>query len=149
MLRDDINAALKDAMKTKDQRRVATLRLINAAIQNAELAQTAGKTLSDEELQGVLQHMVKQRRDALKIYQQAGRSELAAKEQEEIEVISAYLPKLMSEEEAKTMIGAVVKELNAQGAKDMGKVMTALKTRFDGRMDFGKASAVVKTMLSG
>jgi uncharacterized protein YqeY len=149
MLRDDINAALKDAMKAKDQRRVATLRLINAAIQNAELASSAGYTLSDDELQGVLQHMVKQRRDALKLYQKAGRSELAAKEQKEIEIISAYLPKLMSEDEAKTVIAAVVKELDAQSPKDMGKVMTELKARFEGRMDLGKASAVVKAQLSG
>ena len=149
MLRDDINAALKDAMKAKDQPRVATLRLINAAIQSVEIDLRDGKTLSEDALLGVLQKMIKQRQESLDIYQKAGREELAAKERAEIEIISGYLPKQMSEDEAKAAIAGVVKEINAQSVKDMGKVMAALKERFAGKMDFGKASGVVKSLLSG
>jgi len=151
MLRDDINAALKDAMKAKDQPRVATLRLINAAIQSAEIDLRDGNKLSEDALLGVLQKMIKQRQESLDIYQKAGREELAAKERAEIEIISGYLPKQMSEDEAKAAIAAVVvvKEINAQSVKDMGKVMAALKERFAGKMDFGKASGVVKSLLSG
>jgi uncharacterized protein len=149
MLRDDINAALKDAMKAKDQPRVGTLRLINAAIQSAEIDLRDGKTLSEDALLGVLQKMIKQRQESLDIYQKAGRDDLAAKERVEIEIISGYLPKQMSEDEAKAAIAAVVKEINAQSVKDMGKVMAALKERFAGKMDFGKASGVVKSLLSG
>ena len=149
MLRDDINAALKDAMKAKDQPRVGTLRLINAAIQSAEIDLRDGNKLPEDALLGVLQKMIKQRQESLDIYEKAGRGELAAKERAEIEIISGYLPKQMSEDEAKAAIAAVVKEINAQSVKDMGKVMAALKERFAGKMDFGKASGVVKSLLSG
>ena len=149
MLRDDINSALKEAMKAKDQRRVSTLRLINAAIQSAEIDLRDGKTLSEDALLGVLQKMIKQRQESLDIYQKAGRAELATQEREEIAIISAYLPKQMSEDEAKAAIAAIVKEINAQSVKDMGKVMAALKERFAGKMDFGKASGVVKALLAG
>jgi uncharacterized protein len=149
MLRDDINAALRDAMKAKDQPRVATLRLINAAIQSAEIDLRDGNKLSEDALLGVLQKMIKQRQESLDIYEKAGRAELAAKERAEMEIISAYLPKQMSDDEAKAAIAAVVKEVNAQSVKDMGKVMAALKERFAGKMDFGKASGTVKALLSG
>jgi len=149
MLRDDINSALKDAMKAKDQPRVGTLRLINAAIQSAEIDLRDGNKLPEDALLGVLQKMIKQRQESLDIYEKAGRGELAAKERAEIEIISGYLPKQMSEDEAKAAIAAVVKEINAQSVKDMGKVMAALKERFAGKMDFGKASGVVKSLLSG
>jgi uncharacterized protein YqeY len=149
MLRDDINAALKDAMKAKDQPRVGTLRLINAAIQSAEIDLRDGNKLPEDALLGVLQKMIKQRQESLDIYEKAGRGELAAKERAEIEIILGYLPKQMSEDEAKAAIAGVVKEINAQSVKDMGKVMAALKERFAGKMDFGKASGVVKSLLSG
>jgi uncharacterized protein YqeY len=149
MLRDDINAALRDAMKAKDQSRVSTLRLINAAIQSAEIDLRDGNKLPEDALLGVLQKMIKQRQESFDIYEKAGRGELAAKERAEIEIISGYLPKQMSDDEAKAAIAAVVKEVNAQSVKDMGKVMAALKERFAGKMDFGKASGTVKALLSG
>ena len=150
MLRDDINSALKDAMKARDERRVSTLRLINAAIKNADLAQGRGKTvLADDEIAGLLQKLVKQRQESVEIYDRAGRTDLADRERGEIEVIRAYLPQQMSEDEASAAIAAVIQQTGAQGMKDMGKVMTALKQDYAGRIDFAKASATVKTLLNG
>jgi uncharacterized protein YqeY len=151
MLRDDINASLKDAMKSGDKRRVSTLRLVNSAVQNADIeARGQGKpALSDEDLLGLLQKMIKQRQESIELYDKGGRADLVAQEREEIGIISAYLPRQMSDEEAKAAIAAVVGEIGAQGMKDMGKVMAALKQRHAGRMDFGKASPIVKGLLSG
>jgi hypothetical protein len=151
MLRDDINASLKDAMKSGDKRRVSTLRLVNSAVQNADIeARGQGKpALSDEDLLGLLQKMIKQRQESIELYDKGGRADLVAQEREEIGIISAYLPQQMSDEEAKAAIAAVVGEIGAQGMKDMGKVMAALKQRHAGRMDFGKASPIVKGLLSG
>jgi uncharacterized protein len=151
MLRDDINAALKDAMKSGDKRRVSTLRLVNSAVQNADIeARGQGKpALSDEDLLGLLQKMIKQRQESIELYDKGGRADLVAQEREEISIISAYLPQQMSDEEAKAAIAAVVGETGAQGMKDMGKVMAELKQRHAGRMDFGKASPIVKGLLSG
>jgi uncharacterized protein len=151
MLRDEINNGLKDAMKSGDKRRTSTLRLINAAIKNADIeARGQGKeALDDHALLGLFQKMIKQRQESAELYQKGGRAELAAQEQEEIEIISSYLPKQMSDIEAGSVIQALVHELNAQGLKDMGRTMTALKERFAGTMDFTKASAKVKELLSG
>jgi uncharacterized protein YqeY len=151
MLRDDINASLKDAMKSGDKRRVSTLRLVNSAVQNADIeARGQGKpALSDEDLLGLLQKMIKQRQESIELYDKGGRADLVAQEREDIGIISAYLPQQMSDEEAKAAIAAVVGEIGAQGMKDMGKVMAALKQRHAGRMDFGKASPIVKGLLSG
>jgi hypothetical protein len=151
MLRDDINASLKDAMKSGDKRRVSTLRLVNSAVKNADIeARGQGKpALSDEDLFGLLQKMIKQRQESIELYDKGGRADLVAQEREEIGIISAYLPQQMSDEEAKAAIAAVVGEIGAQGMKDMGKVMAALKQRHAGRMDFGKASPIVKGLLSG
>ena len=151
MLRDDINTALKEAMKARDEPRVATLRLVNAAIKNAEIeAQTQGRTLpSDSELQGLLQKLIKQRQESVEIYDQAGRKELADQERGEIDIIRAYLPAQMSEAEAKAAIAEVIKATGAQSVKDMGKVMAALKESYAGKMDFGKASGLVKGLLAG
>jgi uncharacterized protein len=149
VLRDEINATLKNAMKARDQPRVSTLRLINSAFQTADLdAGGQGKPpLADPELLGVLQKMIKQRQESAEIYDKAGRPELAAQERGEIEIITAYLPKQMSDVEAGTAISAILQEINAQGMKDMGRVMAALKDRFTGKLDFAKASAKVKDML--
>ena len=151
MLRDEINTALKDAMKARDELRVSTLRLINAAIKNAEIeAETTRKgALSDGDLLGLLQKMVKQREESVAIYDQAGRKDLADRERGEIEIIRAYLPKPMSDAEAKAAIAEAIKATGAHGIKDMGKVMAALKQGYAGRLDFGKASGLVKAMLSG
>jgi uncharacterized protein YqeY len=151
VLRDEINTALKGAMKARDERRVSTLRLINAALKNADIeAQGRGKAkLSDEEILGLLQKLIKQRQEAIELYDKAGRTELAARERGEIEIISAYLPQQMSEAEAKAAIAEAIKATGAAGIKDMGKVMAALKQVHSGKMDFGKASGWVKQLLPG
>ena len=151
MLRDSINSNLKDAMKAGDKPRVATLRLVNAAIKNADIeARGSGKeALADDALLGLLQKMIKQRQESAELYDKGGRPELATQEREEIEIISSYLPKQMSDLEAGSVIQSLVHEINAQGLKDMGRTMAALKERFAGTMDFSKASAMVKKLLSG
>jgi len=151
VLRDDINAAVKDAMKAKDQRRLSTLRLVNAAIKNADIeARGLGKEpLAEDALLGLLQKMIKQRNESIELYDKGGRPELAQQEREEIAIISVYLPQQMSDAEAGSAIAQIVREINAQGLKDMGRTMTALKEKFGGKMDFGKASAAVKKLLAG
>jgi uncharacterized protein len=151
MLREDINTALKDAMKGGDKRRVSTLRLVNSALKNADIeARGLGKEpLSDDDLLGLMQKMIKQRHESIELYEKGNRTDLAAQEREEIAIIAAYLPKQMSDAEAKAAIAGVVAEIGAQGMKDMGKVMAALKQRYAGKMDFGKASPIVKGLLSG
>ena len=151
MLRDDINNALKEAMKGGEKRRVSTLRLVNSAVKNADIeARGRGKgPLSDEELLSLLQKMIKQRQESIDFYEKGGRAELAAQEREEIAIIASYLPQQMSEAEARAAIDAAVAETGAAGMKDMGKVMAALKARHAGKMDFAKASALVKARLSG
>ncbi|MGD0334404.1 MAG: GatB/YqeY domain-containing protein [Xanthobacteraceae bacterium] len=149
MLRDEINNALKNAMKAGDKRRVSTLRLVNAAILQRETSAAERLTLTDAEILDVMGKMIKQRQESLDIYEKAGRTDLAAQEREEIEIISAYLPKQLSNLEAAEAISALIKELEAATLKDMGRTMAALKERFAGRMDFGKASALVKKLLAG
>ena len=151
MLRDTINNALKAAMKSGEKRRVSTLRLVNAAIKNADIeARGRGEdALGDEALLGVLQKMIKQRQESAELYDKGGRPELAAQEREEIEVISGYLPRQLSDLEAGAAIQAIVHEINAQSLKDMGRIMATLKERFSGKMDFAKASAKVKELLGG
>jgi uncharacterized protein YqeY len=151
MLRDDINAALKAAMKAGDARRVSTLRLVNAAFKNADIeARGQGKgPLGEDDMLGLLQKMIKQRNESVELYDKGGRAELAQQEREEIAIISAYLPKQMSEDEVKAAISAAIKDTGAAGMKDMGKVIGALKAKFAGKMDFAKASGLVKAMLTG
>jgi len=149
VLRDQINTALKEAMKAGQARRVSTLRLVNAAILARETGGAQRITLGDAEILDVMQKMIKQRQESLEIYQKAGRAELAAQESEEIDIIAAYLPRQLSDIEAGEAISALIKELEAATLKDMGRTMTALKERFAGRMDFGKASAMVKKLLAG
>jgi hypothetical protein len=149
VLRDDINSALKVAMKAGQARRVSTLRLINAGILARETSGAERQSLNDAEIVDVMHKMVKQRHESLEIYQKAGRNELADQEREEIEIISAYLPKQMSDLEAASAISTLIKEIEAETIKDMGRTMAALKQRFAGRMDFGKAGAQVKKLLGG
>jgi uncharacterized protein YqeY len=150
VLRDDINNALKQAMKARDERRVSTLRMVNSALKNADIdARGQGKgPLSDEELLGLLQKLIKQRQESVELYEKGGRAELAQKEREEIAIIAAYLPQQMSQAEAQAAIAAVIKDVGAASMKDMGKVMAALKERHAGQMDFAKASGIVKGLLS-
>jgi uncharacterized protein len=149
VLRDDINNALKAAMKAGEARRVSTLRLINAAILQRETSGAERLTLSDAEILDVMQKMIKQREESLAIYEKAGRTELATQEREEIQIISAYLPQKMSDLDAAEAISALIKEIEAETIKDMGRTMAALKQRFSGRMDFSKAGALVKKLLAG
>ena len=151
MLRDDINNAVKDAMRAKDERKLSTLRMINSSLKNADI-EARGQSkppLSDEDILGLLQKMIKQRQESVELYDKGGRPELAAQEREEIAVISAYLPKQMSEDEVKAAIAAVVSETGAASMKDMVKVIAALKAKYAGQMDFGKASGLVKAALTG
>jgi len=150
MLRDDINNAVKEAMKAKEERKLSTLRMVNAAIKNADIeARGQGKPpLSDADLLGLMQKMIKQRQESVELYDKGGRAELAAQEREEIAVISAYLPKQMSDDEVNAAIKAAIAETGAAGMKDMGKVIGVLRSKFAGQMDFGKASGLVKAALS-
>ena len=149
MLRDDINSALKEAMKAGEARRVSTLRLVNAEILKRETSGAERTTLSDPEIVDVMGKMIKQREESLAIYEKAGRNELADQERDEIKIISAYLPARMSDLEAAEAISALIKELEAATLKDMGRTMAALKQRFAGRMDLSKAGALVKKLLGG
>jgi uncharacterized protein YqeY len=149
VLRDTINSDMKEAMKAGQALRVSTLRLINAGILARETSGAERLKLGDAEIVDVMQKMVKQRQESFDIYEKAGRAELAAKEREEIEIISKYLPKQMSDLEAATAISALIKELEAATLKDMGRTMAALKQRFSGEIDFGKAGALVKKLLGG
>ena len=150
MLRDDINNAVKDAMRAKDERKLSTLRMVNSTIKNADIAARGeGKPpLSDADLLGVFQKMIKQRQESVELYDKGGRAELANQEREEIAIITAYLPKQMSDDDVKAAISAAVAETGAAGMKDMGKVIGVLRAKYDGQMDFGKASGLVKAALS-
>lgn len=151
MLRESINTAVKEAMKAKEERKLGTLRMVNAAIKNADI-EARGQSkppLSDGDLLSLLQKMIKQRQESVELYEKGGRAELAAAEREEIAVITAYLPQQMSEDETKAAISAEITELGAAGMKDMGKVIAALKAKYAGQMDFGKASGLVKAALNG
>ena len=149
-MREKISADLKIAMKSGDRARVDALRLINAALKDKDIeARGAGKTLSEDDVLALLQKMIKSRQESLDIYEKNNRPELADKERFEIAVISSYLPSQMSEAEVADAIRAAVAELGATSIKDMGKVVAALRAKYAGRMDFGKASAVVKATLTG
>ena len=150
VLREKINNAVKDAMKSRDERRVSTLRMMNASIKNADIeARGQGKEpINEADLLSLFQKMIKQRQESAELYDKGGRAELAQQERAEIEIISAYLPKQMSDVEAGAAISAILQEINAQGMKDMGRAMAALKERFSGAMDFGKASGKIKELLS-
>ena len=149
-MRDEINAALKEAIKAQDKRRMSTLRLITAAIKDRDIAARGqGRDkVSDADILDILSKMVKQRRESVKTYEEAGRLELAQQEQEEIEIIESFLPKQLSEEETREAVREVVEELGCSGLKDMGRAMGALKERYAGRMDFSKASAMVRELLN-
>ena len=150
MLRDNINNAMKDAMKARDERRVSTLRMMNAAIKNADIeARGQGKEpLNEADLMSLFQKMIKQRQESAELYDKGARPELAAAERSEIEIITAYLPKQMSDAEAGSAISALLQEINAETMRDMGRAMAALKERFAGKMDFGKASGKIKELLN-
>lgn len=149
-LRKRIDDAMKQAMKSQDKRRTATTRLINAAIKDRKIQnRTAGRCdgVDDSEVMEILAKMVKQRRDSIEMYETAGRCELAEQEREEIAIVEEFLPAQLSEEDTAKAVSDVIAELGASGLKDMGRTMGALKEKFAGQMDFGKASALVKAAL--
>ena len=148
-MRDTINAALKDATKAQDKRRVSTLRMVSAAIKDRDIAArgTGKGAATDAELLELLAKMIKQREESQKIYADAGRAELATQEAEEIVIIREFLPQQLSPADVDKAIAAAIAETGAASVKDMGKVMALLKDRHAGQMDFGKASATVKAKL--
>ena len=150
MLRDKFSEALKEAMRAKDQRRVGTVRLILAALKDKDIeARGAGREkATDEEILGLLQKMIKQRNDSIEAFDKAGRVDLATLEREEKAIIEAYLPQQMGADEVQAAVKAAVAAVGAASVKDMGKVMAELKSKFAGKMDFSKANAVVKAMLT-
>ena len=148
-MRERFTTELKEAMKAGDKRRLGTIRLIQAALKDKDIeARGAGKgQATDEEILALLQKMIKQRQESIAIYDQNGRPELAQAEREEAEVIASYLPQQMDEAETRAAIEAAIRDTGAASMKDMGKVVGALRGQYAGRMDFGKASALVKEML--
>lgn len=151
MLREQISSALKDGIKSKDACATSTLRLITAAIKDRDIAardKGNQEGIADEEILGLLQSMIKQRNDSIKAYLEGKRQDLADQEAAEIEVIKRFLPEQLDDEAMAEAVDAVIKETGATCIKDMGKCMGALKQKFAGRMDFSKASALVKKRLS-
>ncbi|GJE48801.1 putative protein YqeY [Methylobacterium tardum] len=150
MLRARFTTEMKEAMKAGDKGRLATVRMIQAALKDKDIeARGLGKEpASDEEILSLLQKMIKQRTESAAVYEQGGRPELAANERAEIAIIESFLPKQMDEAETQAAIEAAIAETGAAGPKDMGKVIAALKGQFAGRMDFGKASGLVKAALA-
>ena len=152
MLREQLNDTLKEAMKSKEPTTVSTLRLINAAIKDRDIAdRTKGgideEGISDDDILQLLQSMIKQRRDSIDAYTKGGRNELADQEAQEIEVIERFLPEQLGDEEMTAAVNGVIEAVGAESLKEMGAVMAKLREDFAGQMDFGKASGIVKKRL--
>lgn len=149
-MRERFMTSLKEAMKAGDKMKVATLRLVQAAVKDKDIeARGLGKTVSDDDILALLQKMVKQRQESLAIFEREKREDLAAIERAEIAIITSFLPQQLDEAAVKAAITAAIAETGAGGIKDMGKVVGALKAKYSGQMDFGKASGLVKAALAG
>jgi uncharacterized protein len=152
MLRQKLSDALKDSLKKREARSVSTLRLILAALKDRDI-DSRGRGieggLGEEEILGLLQTMIKQRRESIVQYQQGGRDDLVKQEAEEIAIIEGFLPAQLSDAEIAAAVAEAIGETGAAGLKEMGKVMAVLKAKHSGRMDFSKASAAVKAKLGG
>jgi uncharacterized protein YqeY len=151
MLRTKITESLKTAMVAKNEGATSTCRMINAAIKQKDIdvARARGdQQISDDEILSLLQGMIKSRRESIDLYKKGNRQDLADKEAAEITVIEGFLPKQMSEDEIRAAVKSAISASGAAGIKDMGKVMGAVKGQYAGQMDMGKASAIVKEMLS-
>jgi hypothetical protein len=148
-MREVLSEALKAAIKQQDKRRMSTLRLINAAIKDRDIAARSSdkQSVSDTEVMEILGKMVKQRHDSIKMYTEGKRPELAQREQEEIDIITTFLPKQLNDEEIREAVLSLMDELGCERLKDMGKTMGALKERYTGSMDFAKASRIVKEQI--
>jgi len=149
-LRGRITEGMKEALKTQDKKRLSTLRLMQSALKDKDIAsRTDGRNegIPEPEILDLFAKMVKQRRESAEIYEQGGRPELAAGEREEIAIIESFMPQQMDDAATQAAIAAVIKDVGASSVKDMGKVMAELKTRHAGQMDFAKAGALVKSLL--
>lgn len=150
-LRERLTSDIKDAMKAREALRLSTLRLINAAIKDRDIALRGtgeDRLMTDDEILSVLARMVKQRQESARAYEEGGRLELVERELAEITVIEGYLPRQLSAEEIGAAVDAVVAELGAESIRDIGRVMNALKARYTGQMDFGQVGPQVKARLS-
>lgn len=146
--RTEINDALKEAMKAKDSMRLGTLRLINAAVKDRDIALRAdGREVDEEDILAILGKMVKQRQESAKAYEEGGRLELAQREFDEIKVITDFLPAQLSAQETEAAIDAAIADVDAQSIRDMGKVMGVLKSKYTGQLDFGAVGPMVKARL--
>ncbi len=149
--REEFTASLKEAVKSQNKIATSTIRLMLAALKDRDItARGQGKSegVDETEILSMLQSMIKQRRESIKMYTEAGRDELAKQEQDEIVVIESFLPQQLGEDQVAAEIETIMAEVNAEGIKDMGKVMGVLKSRFAGQMDMGKASGLVKQKLA-
>ena len=149
-MRSLLDTNLKEAIRSQEKQRLATLRLINAAIKDRDIAVRSEENtegVSDSEIILILSNMVKQRRQSIVQYEEGGRIELAEREREEIKIIEEFLPNQLSEKEIRDEILKIIESKDQLSIKDMGKIMGELKTNFSGRMDFGKASEIVKALL--
>jgi len=150
MIRDELKDALKTAMKAKDECTVSTIRLILAALKDRDIAARGrgdGEEVGEDEIFGMLQSMVRQRRDAIALYEKGGRLDLAEREENEIAVIKRFLPRQFDDSEIREVVTRTIESTGAAGLKDMGRVMAALRQSYQGQMDFGRASEVVKKRL--
>jgi uncharacterized protein YqeY len=148
-MRERFETALKNATLKQDKRRMATLRLINAAVKDRDIAaRSAGRDpVSDDDILEILTKMIKQRKESTRVYEEANRLDLAEQEREEIEIIKEFLPQQLDDDELREVCQEAIKATGSQGLRDIGKCMAALKARYSGRMDFGKASRLVKEQL--
>ena len=150
-MRDILDKSLKDAMRARDKQKISTIRLINAAIKDRDIAIRSEDNLegvSDEEILSILSKMIKQRKESAKQYEEGGRLELAQQEFEEIEIIENFLPRQLDLNEIEQIVKKIILEINANSLRDMGKVMSLLKENYSGKMDFGKAGVLAKELLS-
>ena len=150
-MRDILDKSLKDAMRARDTQKISTIRLINAAIKDRDIAIRSEDNLegvSDQEILSILSKMIKQRKESAKQYEEGGRLELAQQEFEEIEIIENFLPRQLDLNETEQIVKKIILEINANSLRDMGKVMSLLKENYSGKMDFGKAGVVAKELLS-
>ena len=150
-MRDILDKSLKDAMRARDTQKISTIRLINAAIKDRDIAIRSEDNLegvSDREILSILSKMIKQRKESAKQYEEGGRLELAQQEIEEIKIIENFLPRQLDLNEIEQIVKKIILEINANSLRDMGKVMSLLKENYSGKMDFGKAGVVAKELLS-
>tara|TARA_A100001388_G_scaffold83609_1_gene60318 strand:- start:3160 stop:3630 length:471 start_codon:yes stop_codon:yes gene_type:complete len=155
MLLDSIKKDLKIAMKAKETLKISTLRMITSSIKNIEINnrtsskdESSNESLSDSEIIQLLSKMIKQRKESAEIYKKSDRVDLEKKENDEIEIIEQYMPSQINDEEIDNLINQIIDETGSSNIKDMGKVMTILKEKYSGQMDFGKASLIVKEKLN-